>query len=319
MCKIFAMSNMAKVKLTPGFINTVRREVCKSDNDGFGYAVLGQDGALGGERTIRPESFRPLEFDADSVTKKLPIVLETDNCFGVIDFESPKAFVAHGRYSTNSVSLANTHPFTNDTSAMIHNGVVYDGTKLLTDLKTDNDTEVLFQYWQRGGMDAIEENVSGYYAFVILDTDGTMHVVRDSSATLFVSYCSTVDSYIFATTKDIIINVARDRRWKIERPCEVTPNTYALFNGNELVQHDTIDPCDDMPAYMMSAAQVALGRTASPDTRDWRSWTEQAPETASEPSYRELAEFDMEMERAYGEDDAGIRDFTMSALTKKIA
>lgn len=262
MCKIFAMTNMEKVVLSKKFINIVKNEVCKkSDDDGFGYAVLGQDGKLGGERTIRPKSFKPLSgAPEDKVVYSLPITLKSANMFGQIDLLNPKAFIAHGRLSTNTVSIENTHPFTNGEVALVHNGVVYDELdEVKESLTTNCDTEILLRYWEKGGMKAIEENVSGYYAMAVLDKAGKLHIARDDRAMLYISYCRTVHSFIIATTPDIIKGVAKNMKWNIEQPEELLENFYAVFDGNEIVKHEKIDPWGMVRAYGRSAGARALG------------------------------------------------------------
>src|SRR5271165_3209655 len=145
MCKVFAMTNVSQFKVGSKFISTVRNEVCRhADQDGFGYAMLSKKGDIGGERTMRPLNFRPLIDPAGpKTTKELPIVLDANNSFGKIDLTDAKSFIAHGRLSTNSISLLNTHPFTNGEVALIHNGVVRDPSGSLKNLVSTCDSEIL--------------------------------------------------------------------------------------------------------------------------------------------------------------------------------
>jgi predicted glutamine amidotransferase len=244
MCKVFAMTNVSQFKMGSRFLSIVRNEVCRhADQDGFGYAVLGKNGDIGGERTMRPLNFKPLiDPDGPKVTKQLPIVLDANNRFGKIDLTSPKSLIAHGRLSTNSVSLINTHPFTNGEVALIHNGVVRDPTGSLKNLVSTCDSEILLRYWEKGGIEAIEKMVTGYYAIGVLDKYGLMHIARDDRADLFMSYCRTVDSFIIATTAEIINNVAKEMKWKIEHPEEILEKSYTVFDGNAIVSHRTIAP-----------------------------------------------------------------------------
>lgn len=309
MCKIFAMTNMEKVVLSKKFINIVKNEVCKkSDDDGFGYAVLGQDGKLGGERSIRPKSFKPLSgAPDDKIVYSLPITLKSANMFGQIDLLNPKSFIAHGRLSTNTVSLENTHPFTNGEVALIHNGVVYDELdEVKESLTTNCDTEILLRYWEKGGMKAIEESVSGYYAMAVLDKSGKLHIARDDRAMLYISYCRTVHSFIIATTPDIIKGVAKNMKWSIEQPEELIENFYAVFDGNEIVKQEKIDPWGMVRAYGKSAGARALGW----ENEDYgysrhysgygdygsatsnRGYLPDAPEDEPAPSYKELIKQD---------------------------
>ena len=262
MCKVFAMTNMSNVKVNAKFIRSVKDMVCKySDDDGFGYAVLGKKGTIGGERTMKPNMFRPLQDNPnDKVVHKLPIAQRSSDAFGKIDLRNPKAFIAHGRLSTNTVSLRNTHPFTNGELALVHNGVVYDPAKKIKNLTTNCDTEILLRYWENGGFDLIEENVTGYYAMAVIDKAGMLHIVRDDRAMLYISYSPTVDSYIISTTAEIIAGVCKANKWKFETPEEMLDCTYAMFNGNEIVEHKEIFPRGTGSKGMTRAEMAALGR-----------------------------------------------------------
>lgn len=292
MCKIFAMTNMENVEVNSKFLNIVREEVTKyTDKDGFGYAVLGQDGSLGGERTIRPGVFRPLEENYDEKqVLKLPIVLRAKNKFGKINLKKPKSFIAHGRFSTNQVNLENTHPFTNGEVALIHNGVVNDESDKIKNLVTSCDTELLLRYWEMGGIKEIEENISGYYAIALLDKTGLLHIARDNRAMLHISWCRTVGSFIIATTPDIIKAVAKRMKWKIEQPEEILDNTYAVFDGNEILVNNRIKP-PKAPKYMDNLTKKSLGWADSDEEYfDITKYNDVAPEEEVPPSYRELTE-----------------------------
>lgn len=281
MCKIFAMTNMEKVELTPKFINTVKNEVCRlSDKHGFGYAVLGEKGKLGGERTMRPFNFSPLVTPSEKVVSKLPIVLKSSNTFGKIDILNPKSFIAHGRFSTNHVNLPNTHPFTNGEIALIHNGVVRDKDEKIKNLTTTCDSEILLRCWELGGIKEIESTVTGYYALAVLDKKGKLHIARDDQAMLYLSYCRTVNSFIIATTPEIIINVAKKMKWKVEEPEEMVDNCYAVFDRNEIISYEKIQPRKEMYAGWRDwdkTTAIALGKHI-----------EENPVDAAEPSYREI-------------------------------
>lgn len=262
MCKVFAMTNMSKVKITKKFLNAVKAEVCRTgDKHGFGYAVLDDDGSIGGERTLRPLDFSPLQPDySETVTGSLPIINRTRDRFGELNFTSPKSFIGHGRYSTNDIALVNTHPFYNGSQALIHNGVVSDPDNAIPKsmLETTNDTEILLRCWEQGGLKKVADTVTGYYAFAILDKSGILTIVRDDTAMLYVAYSRTVDSFIFATTAEIIRVVCKKMSWAVETPEEVIENISVTFNGNEIVNQEDFEP--RFNGYAMSAkAKAALG------------------------------------------------------------
>jgi predicted glutamine amidotransferase len=241
MCKVFALTNSTKVKVDSKFIGSVRDAVCKTnDKDGFGYASISENG-LTGERTTNPFEWLPMS----QKTAKLSIVANPScNSFGdLTGLGKSKAFIGHGRFSTNSKRLENTHPFINESVALIHNGVVSQVGPALKDLKTDCDTEILFKHWIDSEMHAIEDQVTGYYAMAILDSEsGYLHIVRDSQAQLYIAWSPTIDSFVIATTAEIIGMIAYANRWAIEAPERIGDNQHIIFSGNEIVSQKPITP-----------------------------------------------------------------------------
>lgn len=268
MCKVFAMTNMSKVKITKKFLSAVKNEVCRTgDKHGFGYAVLNEDGSIGGERTMRPLDWQPLQGSpSKSRTGSLPIILQTRDEFGKTEFDA-KSFVGHGRYSTNEVSLENTHPFYNGELALIHNGVVRDPDMVIdqSELQTSNDTEILLRCWEKGGMKKIESTVTGYYALAILDKSGLLHIIRDDQAMLYIAYNKTVDSFMIATTAEIIKAVAKKMQWAIEMPEELLANIHVIFDRNEILSQADIEPRVEVGRTMSRTELTALGRAGFND------------------------------------------------------
>lgn len=256
MCKILSVTNCDNLDLKDGkFLNLVKNVVTIRDNHGFGWAGIDKTGQLFGERTIDITGFQPFA----KAFKRLPIVDEVKNQFGNIK-SKPVSLIAHGRLSTNSISLDNTHPFISDKTALIHNGVVDDYTGLMLDhCKTDNDSEILLRYWDTAGIKAIESNVTGYYAMAVLDSRG-LHVIRDSKASLYITYCKEVKSYIIATTKDILFMLFKGMKWDIGSIDKISDNTYALFQKNNIIEHKKIEPLDHELSYtQQSLVRQSLG------------------------------------------------------------
>lgn len=261
MCKVFAMTSLSKVRVDKKFLEVVRDAVCiQGNDDGFGYAVLATDGTLSGERTVLPSEFTALkETSPKHKTPKLSIVTVTQNSFGDLKKSIPKAFIGHGRMSTNHVSLENTHPFVSKDTALIHNGVVSDEFRVINDLSTSCDTEILLKLWDKTGMDGIEAHASGYYAIAVLTRDGLLHIARDDRAPLWIAYSKTVDSYLIATTPGIVQEVARRMKWRLETPEMVSDNTYAVFNGNTVVLKRSINPLGWSQGIDHSKVGASLG------------------------------------------------------------
>jgi predicted glutamine amidotransferase len=296
---------MDKVLLTPEFIGTVRDAVCATnDRDGFGYAVVNHMGMLGGERTTDPFPFKAFEDRKQTVTNALPIVKGASDTFGTIDTHKPKAFIGHGRMSTNDINLANTHPFYNGDVALIHNGVVYDESDSVKDLKTTCDTEILLKLWESGGMDAIEDSVSGYYAMALLDTNGLLHVVRDDRARLFIAWSETTQSFLIATTIDIIQSIAAKMQWVVDQPKEIVDNIHVIFDGNTILSQTEINPLGyaAIPTGQGQASEESKIMAALGETETYEGFR-------SDTEYQELLDKDDYYDKARELNDDDMPDY----------
>jgi hypothetical protein len=292
MCKIAAIVDASNIVLNQKVISAFQRAVTKTDQHGFGWSVSGSVGTkvkLYGERTSAPDRFKPL-----MKPKKRPngLVEAWHDSFGDSKaLLSPLSAMFHGRFSTNTRSLSNTHPFVSDdlSLSLIHNGVVTDaeGAVPETELRTDNDSEILLRLWEKGGVADIERNVGGYYAISALNTAGELHIVRDDQARLHISWVRTIKSWVIATTPEIIESACKELGWKHDLPDPISENTYAVFKDGAIQSSRLIEP-RPKPATMSDQAKLALGSKSYPVSAvteaDWNKYA--AYDDADIPSYR---------------------------------
>ena len=180
--------------------------------DGYGFAAQGDKGVFGA-RTLSPMAF----------TKGIvpPTFCYSDfESFGIVSNVTGAAMF-HGRTSTNTKSLINTHPISKEG-------------------------------WQR-----VATNLSGYYACGAIDPDGMLHVFRDKIAPLVYAYSETLKAAIFATTEELI-EVIGDYI-KEELVCfDMKDDTYLVFDGGELISQDTFKS-KGWDKYSRSWADTSLG------------------------------------------------------------
>lgn len=238
MCKILMLTDGSRLdtKQLHKFLGYSNLALCARERDGFGWAALGTKGVFG-ERYVKPNDF---DFRIAKKAFNLPISVKNANSFGQLS-KVKGAVIAHGRTSTNNVSLANTHPFVKNNWTLIHNGVVqHHGDKY--DMDSTCDTEHLAYNLSTGGVEAIERNITGYYAIGAISPDGKLHVIKDATAQLNIAYVENIKSYIIGTTRDIIKEVADNMKWKISPIDAVTDNVHAVFEGNNMVHQASISP-----------------------------------------------------------------------------
>lgn len=255
MCKIVLLTNASKVnvKRTSEIIGNILLE---TERDGFGYAVQGKDGVFG-EKTI-----------AKSFQSRLGMRLKTPNSIIKAYYSSfgkqsapIGPMILHGRISTNEPGLINTHPMIIDNNYLVHNGVVTDhGPSYVK--QTSNDSEDVLRRFLNG-TNEVEKYLSGYYAFGCIDSNKQLHVVRDNIATLFVAWINEIESFMFATTPDLIDDVCDDMQWTCDAIDEVADNIHMIFNGNDLTFSDSIKP-RGYDYQQSQYAEKSLGRSLVP-------------------------------------------------------
>lgn len=133
--------------------------------------------------------------------------------------------IIHGRAASNVINLENTHPMLEKNSAMIHNGVV---KSYKYDNKRDGctcDSELLLHAYLDGGIESVEKNIDGRYAFMnlqyepptqeVIDAtpDGqvavgkkTLHIAKDAISSLFCGVKS--DKTVVIGTTEYLIELA---------------------------------------------------------------------------------------------------------------
>lgn len=234
MCKILAFTNTKKIKMDK-HLNKIGNTLLALEDDGFGYAVQGTNGMFG-EKTI-DRKFKSRLNATNLIT--YPIFTPKNEAFGVKGaLTGPGIF--HGRTSTNVGGLINTHPMQRDGWNLIHNGVVTDvGLDNTYDTISDNDSEfVLYRLIQ--GIKAVQESLEGYYAFAAIDPEGRLHICRDRTATLFVAYSASYETYVIATTEELLVEVSRFMNAKIGPVEEIDEDLYMIFQGNEMIHMEQI-------------------------------------------------------------------------------
>lgn len=267
MCKVMIFSNTAKMKKSE--IDTVIRHASQAfnQNDGFGYSLIDKN-----TRDVFTEKFLNPQDVKSNLNKKIsseknlfckPIKSVTSE--NTRPSETIGALLLHGRISTNDKNLTNTHPINKHGWSLIHNGVVEDhGTKY--DMITTNDTEHCLERLVQG-IDQLEKNISGYYALGAIDPDKNLHVIRDSIASLYCSYVASIDSYIFATTQDLIQSTCKVLKYNHDQINEVQDNIYLTFNVTGNINHvQNISP-RGRSEYADNLSGLSLGYDLKPDDK----------------------------------------------------
>ncbi len=237
MCKILILTNASKIKNLKKAVSVIGAAVTKTEVDGFGYTIQGQNG-LFGERTLNTNNIKMRH--AANFGPVPSFGLRHRDQFGVKS-EVTGAALFHGRTSTNNVSLINTHPINKHDWSLIHNGVVTNHGPAYSKLTT-NDSEDCLHYLANSGIEGLAKNLTGYYALGAIDPIGQLHIIRDNTAQLSFAWSPTIESYIFATTEGIIESVAKSMDWSLDEVFEFQHSTHLVMRGNEVLSQNQFSP-----------------------------------------------------------------------------
>lgn len=254
MCKIVTFTNSKNLDIKKT-ANKVGEILLDMERDGFGYAVKGAGGVFG-EKCI-DDSFKSRL--GLKVLNPASIIVQKYESFGEMS-KPDGAMILHGRTSTNDLGLLNCHPMIKDNHYLVHNGVVDDeGPKYKK--QTTNDSEDLLHRFTKG-IKQVEKHLTGYYAFCCITPDGRLTVVRDQIATLNIGWCAKYDTYIIATTKNLIEKVAKSLGATVEAIDEIAPDSYMIFDGNNIVYQKSIKS-RGYDYRQARHASASLGKTLS--------------------------------------------------------
>jgi len=123
------------------------------------------------------------------------------------------------------------------------------------------------------GISGIEKNLTGYYAIGAIDPQLNLHVIRDSSASLYVACNTTLGCLIFGTTEELIENVAKDLKWKIDAIEQVKGNIHLIFNSKgDIISNNPINP-RGWTTYESKWADRSLGYNLTEKYYESKEWS----------------------------------------------
>jgi len=227
MCKIATFTNGEKLNLQQ--VERIGNILLESEKDGFGYAALGKLGVFTektADRTFRSRFLR-------SGPESLPSIIELPNTATTGRYAPITGpIILHGRTSTNHLGIGNCHPIIKKDYYLIHNGVVSDhGPKYKTTTTTDSE-HVLTRFIE--GIESVEKNLTGYYAFSCIGPDGTLYVTRDSIADLFIAWIDSHNTFLIGTTETLIRQICNVINAPMPVISKIKDNTFIIFQGNKL-------------------------------------------------------------------------------------
>lgn len=250
MCKILTITNVkAASGVLKRFIETAMPIITKHDSHGCGY--IASDGVniftekwLDVGQALKQRGALPKDIEATLLQFRGAIDSSpTYACAGEVDtsFDSVKAVALHARYSTNTISLHNTHPFTALGVSLIHNGVIDNHTDWKKHLSTCDSESILTAYLKNkvnehtSNIQVLFESLKGYYACSLMHTtlDGEvmLDVFKDKRADLSFGIVEELgNAWVWVTDFAQLEEVCAKMGWKA--PMEFDFDSYVLARVN---------------------------------------------------------------------------------------
>lgn len=274
MCKLFAISSTAK--LTKRKLNAMLEIVNKlygaTQRDGFGFSLQCEKRRYT-ERYTQPNNYQGVGVLRDTIrvvdkffTKEYEGKHQTPS-WELKDFSGP--LIVHGRTSTGTVEIKNTHPFTKNEWTLAHNGVVaWHGRRLETE--TTCDSEHLLNCYAMGNGTEEFESLSGWAAWVAINPNGKLVVGRDKVTPLHLSYSQHLQAYIIATKAEDLKLITAAMRLNCGTILTIQDNSEITFSksgtGVDGIIHKGLS--EKGIGMMYDKANSALGCNVKAATRE---------------------------------------------------
>jgi len=252
MCKLLGFS--VSKKLTQEKLSEViktSKELLKDQKDGFGYALSGGD--IEGITSLRLTTGNLLGYGYDEPTDGwADITKQPYESKGKV---SPcTAGIFHGRTSTNSVSIQNTHPFVNDDLALVHNGIVtYTGKKRKKQGTCDSE-DIFNSFTQGKGWKELKKHYSGYAGLLLLRPDGVITIYKDETPSLYV--CKISDGFVVGTSSYDVTSLAKLLDDAPNAPWMLKPNIATTCKDGKILSKKKVEP---MERRSYKQDQLSLG------------------------------------------------------------
>lgn len=237
MCKLLGFSVSKKVseeKLSE--IIQTSRDLLKDQKDGFGYALSGGD--IKGITSLRLTTGSLLGYNYPEAGEWENLADQPYEARGKL---SPcTGGIFHGRISTNSLGVENTHPFVNDDLALAHNGIVdYSGKKRAK--KGVCDSEDLFNTFTIGkGWKELSKYYTGYAGILILRSGGALTIYRDSTPNLHI--CLVSGGVVVGTTLHDVTKLASLFDKVPNAPWMLKPDYATTIQDGKIIEKESVKP-----------------------------------------------------------------------------
>lgn len=251
---------MCKLMIMPGITNETQENAWKlikemakkmstgGEKDGLGYSAIDSEGKMFGERWHindqafdKRESLNPVE---EEIINSFNGILNKDvkyNNFGELNYEGLRSITMHTRLATSGKEFYNTHPFVLDDTSLIHNGVIFNTSKLTMLQSTCDSETILNLYVEHNVMNKpkniqkVVDELDGYFACAVFSKteDGTpiLDIFKDNRAQLNAVFIKELNTIVFSTALGHIKEACEKLSFSITSVFEVADNFMVRMNA----------------------------------------------------------------------------------------
>jgi hypothetical protein len=289
MCKLLIMTGITEGLVAQEFMRRMAIPMSKSNPHGIGYSAVAGDGKLFSERWINNDQF----FDTSNVMTpriakllaayeaRLPKgALESNySRLGKVNFDDVRTVTMHTRFATCGREFANTHPFIDKDTSLVHNGVIRNAfsTHYMTGLDVNKvstcDSEAALQTYLAEGVNLDTEKskrwldlLTGSWAFGILSRDTENRRILDVIRGMSQLHYMEIDGIgkIFTTDDDDAKAVVKDMGLVFTKePIRVAMDEMYRYDA---VTGECLGSIDIKPKYVNSYGAKTTGSTHSGTT-----------------------------------------------------
>lgn len=262
MCKVAIIPAIKQDKrqLAIKLIKALGTGMSVGNNDGLGYAAIDSSGNLFGERWwVNSTAFQEVaKVEESPVQKMFPDYAKVKqptkshsvhNSFGEGSLSDAVAITLHTRFATSGKGFENTHPFVEEDTSLIHNGVISNIEDFNFTLSTCDSEAILKSYLKNevgsdiSSVQSMASELYGYYVAALFARDAVgnriLDIIKGNNDALVCAWIKELDTYVFCSNEFTLSAACKEAGLTMGDACEfkdgivmrIDPYTGAMLEG----------------------------------------------------------------------------------------
>lgn len=231
MCKVMIMAGVKPERRKDAirFTKKMADIMSPGNDDGLGYAAVDVEGNLFAERWLNnKDAFKftggnPNDMKISNMLRKAIKNSTVETVYtkhGEPDLNKMVAITLHTRFATSSKGMKNTHPFIDEDTSLIHNGVISNIHEFNFKLSSCDSEAILISYL-KNQTGVLPENIkstasslTGYYACGIFARESSgariLDVFKGHNDNLYAMHVDELDTWVMSSNEENIRKACSD-------------------------------------------------------------------------------------------------------------